>query len=116
MPSCGKGVSREDREGILPQGLIASLDHVLDLLDAGLLVGRVSESLIIGERAFKIISCIVIVVQEHIAEPKVKECFWLLIVIANIEEFLIERNGLVVLLEVEMALGVRKIVDRPFMW
>lgn len=85
--------------------------HVLNLGDARLVGSSVAKLLVVGEGGLEIFVGRLAVVVEKIAVAHTIERVGLLVVVAYVERPLVVRDGLLVLLEIKMALGVDVVVD-----
>ena len=89
--------------------------HFFDLRDAGFQFRRITVPLVVGERTLETIPCIFPFLQKHVAEGYPIEGITLLVVIAHLQLFLVERDALAVMPQIEMTLSIRKIVETAFM-
>lgn len=90
-------------------------EHFLDLCDAGFQFGRITVPLVVGEGTLETVPRIFPFLQKHVAEGYPIEGITLLVVIAYLQLFLVERDALAVMAQIEMTLSIRKIVETAFM-
>ena len=88
--------------------------HLLYLRHSRLVSFAISELLVVGQRRTHIVVGSERVAIEEIAIAQAIEVVRLLVVIAHIESLLVVFYCLVVLLQIEMALGIDVVVDGPF--